>query len=217
MRKRAATLVALMLAAFLLVASPVVRDSLQAISRMTETEAPESSVTVATAPREKQPNPPEPPQQSRSSSPPVGEGVGHKTIERDDLVGDFCFPEDVPHFKISSSKEAGNDLARVLEIVVDTRASSEVDLTRISRTLKAFHADRDALVISFKDVSARGAPATGEAYVINTVVGALILGMSDGPPNQEGLLVVSYKDEPTVPQDEVFARTECSRTSTMRP
>lgn len=94
-------------------------------------------------------------------------------------------------------------------MVVGTRASSETDLTRISCALKAFHADHDALMISFKNLSARGEPATGEAYVVNTVVGALILGMSDGPPNREGLLVASYKDGPTTSQDEVFAETEC--------
>jgi hypothetical protein len=165
-----------------------------------------------TASEEKEPHPPGPTRRSRSSASAGGASVGDRTEERDELVGDFCFPEDVPYFRVSSSKEAGNDLARVLEMVVDTRVSNEADLTRISLTLKAFHADRDALVISFKDLSMREERAVGEAYVINTVVGALILGMSDGPPNREGLLVASYTDGPTRPQDEVFAETGCSRT-----
>lgn len=210
MRKRAATVLVLLLAAVLLAATPHLRDSLTGTSR-TETEAPESSATGITAPGEQEPNPTGPTRRSRSSASAGGASAGDRTEERGELVGDFCFPEDVPYFGVSSSKEAGNDLARVLEMVVDTRASSEVDLTRISRTLKAFHADRDALVISFKDFSARDERAVGEAYVTNTTVGALILGMSDGPPNREGLLVVSYADGHTRPQGEVFAATECTR------
>lgn len=212
MRKRAATVAALIFVTVLLAATPYARDSLQGISRTTAADTPESSATGATTPREKEPASSEPTRRNRSSALSGGEGVGERTDGREEMVGDFCFPEDVPRFGISSSREAGNDLARVLELVVDTQASSEADLIRISRTVKAFHADHDALVISFKDFSARSQPATGEAYVVNTVVGALILGMSDGPPNREGLLVASYTDRSTTPQDEVFAETECSRT-----
>lgn len=129
---------------------------------------------------------------------------------RDPLVGDFCYPDDVPYYGVSSKKEAGNDLIRVLEATVRTRATSETDLTLITRAFKAFYADHDALVLSFESLSREDGAAIGEAYVTNTAAGAFILGMSDGPLNDEGISVVSYMDPDTTPQAEVFARTECS-------
>jgi hypothetical protein len=210
LRKIVAIVVPLVLLAAILMHTFSGRDTAQDTSRFMEKLGP--PVTGGARHKEKPPGSPEPAEPGRSPEAGHDEDVGGRTPERDGLVGDFCFPKDVPYFRVSSSKEAGNDLARVLEMVVGTRASSEVDLTRISRTLKAFHADRDALVISFKDLSARDERAVGEAYVTNTTVGALILGMSDGPPNREGLLVASYADGPTRPQDEVFAASGCSRT-----
>ena len=129
---------------------------------------------------------------------------------RGELVGDFCYPDDVPYYGVSSKKEAGNDLIRVLEATVRTRATSEIDLTLITRAFKAFYADYDSLVLSFESLSEEDGTAIGEAYVTNTAAGAFILGMSDGPLNREGISVVSYVDPATVPQAEVFARTECS-------
>ena len=129
---------------------------------------------------------------------------------RGELVGDFCYPDDVPYYGVSSKKEAGNDLIRVLEATVRTRATSETDLTLITRAFKAFYADYDSLVLSFESLSEEDGTAIGEAYVTNTAAGAFILGMSDGPLNREGISVVSYVDPATVPQAEVFARTECS-------
>jgi hypothetical protein len=127
----------------------------------------------------------------------------------DELVGDFCRPEDVPDHRVASAEGAGNDLMPVLELVVDTRATSEMDLTFISRDLKASYASHDALLVSFVDTARPGEPETGEAQIINAVDGALILGIPEGPPNREGLTVISYTDPATVDDREVFARTAC--------
>jgi hypothetical protein len=127
----------------------------------------------------------------------------------DELVGDFCRPEDVPDYRVASAEGAGNDLMPVLELVVDTRASSEVDLTFIARDLKASYASHDALQVLFVDRARQGEPETGEAQIINAMDGALILGIPEGPPNREGLTVISYTEPATVEDREVFAQTAC--------
>ena len=129
---------------------------------------------------------------------------------QDELVGDFCFPRNVPDYEVISTVEGGNELMTVLKLVVDAEATSEVDLTLVARDLKVSHFYLDALLVSFVDRSKQGEPETGEAQIINTVSGALILGMSDGPPNKEGLTVISYGDPASIDQEEVFARTACS-------
>ena len=139
-----------------------------------------------------------------------GDGLLQEGGAREDLVGDFCYPDDVPYYGVSSKREAGNDLIRVLEATVRTRATSETDLTLITRAFKAFYAEHDALVLSFESLPQKEGAAIGEAYVTNTAAGAFILGMSGGPLNEEGISVVSYVDPATIPQAEVFARTECS-------
>lgn len=127
----------------------------------------------------------------------------------DELVGDFCRPEDVPDYRVASAERAGNELMPVLELVVETRASSEVDLTFIARDLKASYASYDALLVSFVDTTRPGEPETGEAQIINAVDGALILGIPEGPPNREGLTVISYTEPATVDEREMFAQTAC--------
>ena len=127
-----------------------------------------------------------------------------------ELVGDFCDPENVPDYRVVSAERAGNDLMPVLELVVDTEATSEVDLTLIARDLKVSYLFYDALLVSFVNRAKPGQPETGEAQIINAVDGALILGMSEGPPNREGLTIISYTDPATVDEAEVFAKTACS-------
>jgi hypothetical protein len=129
---------------------------------------------------------------------------------QDEMVGDFCFPRNVPEYGVISAVEGGNELMTVLELVVDSEVTSEIDLTLIARDLKVSYFYFDSLLVSFVDRSKPGAPETGEAQIINTVSGALILGMSDGPPNREGLTVISYGDPASIDEDEVFARTVCS-------
>ena len=128
----------------------------------------------------------------------------------DELVGDFCHPENVPDYRVTSAERAGNDLMPVLELIVDTKAISEVGLTLIARDLKVSYAFHDALLVSFVNRAKPGGPETGEAQIINAVDGALILGISEGPPNREGLTVISYMDPATVDEDKVFAKTACS-------
>jgi hypothetical protein len=128
----------------------------------------------------------------------------------DELVGDFCHPKNVPGYRVASAERAGNDLMPVLELVVDTEATSEVGLTLIARDLKVSYAFHDALLVSFVNRAKPDGPETGEAQIINAVDGALILGISEGPPNREGLTVISYTDPATVDEDKVFAKTACS-------
>ena len=127
-----------------------------------------------------------------------------------ELVGDFCDPENVPDYRVVSAERAGNDLMPVLELVVDTEATSEVDLTLIARDLKVSYLFHDALLVSFVNRAKPGQPETGEAQIINAVDGALILGMSEGPSNREGLTIISYTDPATVDEEKVFAKTACS-------
>ena len=129
---------------------------------------------------------------------------------QDELVGDFCFPRNVPIYEVISAEEEGNELMTISELLVDAEATSEVDLTLIARDLKVSYLFHDALLVSFVNRAKPGQPETGEAQIINAVDGALILGMSEGPPNREGLTIISYTDPATVDEDEVFAKTACS-------
>lgn len=144
-------------------------------------------------------------------TPEPGTRTGEPAFDtQDELVGEFCRPENVPDYGITSAVRTGNELMPVVELVVDTEAKSEVDLTLIARDLKLSYAFDDALLVSFVDRSKPGEPETGEAQIINAVDGALILGISEGPPNKEGLTVIAYED-PTAPDEKkVFARTACS-------
>ena len=162
-----------------------------------------------------------PPASTVAASGEVQSSVGNSSIlgrgadgtsggAQDELVGDFCFPRNVPDYEVISEVEGGNELMTVLKLVVDAEATSEIDLTLIARDLKVSYFYLDALLVSYVDRSKPGEPETGEAQIINTVSGALILGMSDGPPNKEGLTVISYGDPASIDQEEVFARTACS-------
>ena len=111
---------------------------------------------------------------------------------------------------MTSAEGAGNDLIPLLELVVDTEATSEVGLTLIARDLKVSYAFHDALLASFVNRTKSGGPETGEAQIINVVDGALILGISEAPPNREGLTVISYTDPATVDEGKVLAKTACS-------
>lgn len=199
----------------LLATSPYGKEAMRSIFGPSSAETSgDPALRAAQSPEEARTSP-------SSGSPPAPAGGGNgRAAEGDssspngrprgELVGDFCYPDDVPYYGVSSKKEAGNDLIRVLEATVRTRATSETDLTLITRAFKAFYADYDALVLSFESLSDEDGTEIGEAYVTNTAAGAFILGMSDGPLNKEGMSVVSYVDPATVSQAEVFARTECS-------
>ncbi len=207
----------LALALVLAAAGTYGREALRSLSRPITAETSEAPTARGANPREEARAAPG----ERPGSPSASSGDERERAARDeeprptddsggDRVGDFCYPDDVPYHGVSSTKEAGNELIKVLELVVRTRATSETDLTLLTRSFKAFYEDYDALVISFNSLSEKGEPAVGEAIVTNTVSGALILGLSDGPLNEEGMTVVSYVDPANTPQDEVFARTECS-------
>jgi hypothetical protein len=207
--------VAAAVALVLLAASVYGRGPIQSVFGQSIPETPGDSTLRATQSPEAAragspsgPSPASPAQENRRAE--RGDPSTPNGNLRGDVVGDFCYPDDVPYYGVSSKKEAGNDLIRVLEATVRTRATSETDLTLITRAFKAFYADHDALVLSFESLANEDGTAIGEAYVTNTSAGAFILGMSDGPLNEEGISVVSYVDPATIPQAEVFARTECS-------
>lgn len=144
-------------------------------------------------------------------SPEPDAGTGAPAFDtQDELVGEFCRPENVPAYGVASAVRSGNELMPVVELVVSTEATSEVDLTLIARDLKWSYAFDDALLVSFVDRSRPGEPETGEAQIINAVDGALILGMSEGPPNKEGLTIIAYEDPTSPDEEKVFAKTACS-------
>lgn len=206
--------VAAALATVLLAASLYGREAAQSLFGPSTPETPELRATSAPdeARAERGAAPGSTPTRSGGENGRAAKGEGSLQGDgaRGDLVGDFCYPDDVPYYGVSSKREAGNDLIKVLEATVRTRATSETDLTRITRAFKAFYAEHDALVLTFESLSGEDGTEIGEAYVTNTAAGAFILGMSGGPLNDEGISVVSYVDPATIPQAEVFARTECS-------
>lgn len=151
------------------------------------------------------------PRLAAQPKPQTDAGTGEPAFDtQDELVGEFCRPENVPDYGVASAVRTGNELMPVVELVVDTEATSEVDLTLIARDLKLSYAFDDALLVSFVDRSKPGDPETGEAQIINAVDGALIRGMPEGPPNKEGLTVIAYEDPTSPDEEKVFARTACS-------
>ncbi len=204
----------LIIALSLLAGNAQVTEMLHRVLRPTAAETSDAPLKRGAAPAEKERD------ATGERREPGAPGGGEKAVRDRDLrpagdadgdrVGDFCYPDEVPYHGVSSAEEAGNDLIKVLELVVRTRDTSATGLTLITRSFKAFYEDYDALVISFYSLSAPDKPAVGEAIVTSTDAGAFILGMSGGPANKEGMTVVSYADPAPSPQAEVFADTECS-------
>ena len=73
-------------------------------------------------------------------------------------------------------------------LVVDTRATTERDLTLVARDIKARYANLDSVSVEFID-SNDFLAYRGGALIFNTAAGAYFQGFVYGPPNNKGYLV----------------------------
>jgi len=103
-------------------------------------------------------------------------------------IGSFDRPEGVPDYKVLETRKSKRDGARGATLIVDTRASTEQDLTLIARDIKARHADLDSVSVEFID-SDDFLDYRGGALIFNTAAGAYFQGFVYGPPNNKGYLV----------------------------
>jgi hypothetical protein len=71
---------------------------------------------------------------------------------------------------------------------VDTKATTEQDLTLIARDIKARYANLDSVSVEFID-SEDFLDYRGGALIFNTAAGAYFQGFAYGPPNNKGYLV----------------------------
>lgn len=103
-------------------------------------------------------------------------------------IGDFDRPRGVPAYEVLQTDRNEREGARGAVLVVDTRATSEPDLTLIARDIKARYADLDTVSVEFID-SENMLRYNGGALIFNTAVGAYYAGFIYGPPNNKGYLV----------------------------
>lgn len=118
-------------------------------------------------------------------------------------IGNFRPPDRVPRHEIFVVTEGGKDAdrgkARIVEFLVDTRATGEADYELIARDIKAKYAAYDAATVEFTDLSGRGIPYNGGALIFNTACGALWVGYVYGPPNADGYVVATGAPPPLYP------------------
>ncbi len=103
-------------------------------------------------------------------------------------VGGFERPHGVPDYEILQTDRSEHHGASGAALVVDTRATSERDLTLIARDIKARYADLDTVSVEFID-SESFLDYRGGALIFNTAAGAYYAGFVYGPPNNKGYLV----------------------------
>ncbi len=103
-------------------------------------------------------------------------------------IGSFDRPGDVPDYEILQADRYGRDGVRGVVLTVDTRATTERDLTLIARDIKARYADLDSVSVEFID-SENFLDYRGGALIFNTAAGAYYQGFVYGPPNNKGYLV----------------------------
>jgi hypothetical protein len=103
-------------------------------------------------------------------------------------IGSFDRPERVPDYEILETHRSERNGARGATLTVDTRATSERDLTLVARDIKARYADLDSVSVEFID-SKHFLDYRGGALIFNTAAGAYFQGFVYGPPNNKGYLV----------------------------
>lgn len=103
-------------------------------------------------------------------------------------IGGFDRPEGVPDYEILQAEKSERNGASGTTLVVDTRATTERDLTLVARDIKASHAGLDSISVEFID-SENFLDYTGGALIFNTAAGAYFQGFVYGPPNNKGYLV----------------------------
>ena len=95
------------------------------------------------------------------------------------IVG-FDRPEGVPDYEILETHRSERNGARGATLVVDTRATTERDLTLVARDIKARYSNLDS--DDFLDYR-------GGALIFDTAAGAYFQGFVYGPPNNKGYLL----------------------------
>ncbi len=103
-------------------------------------------------------------------------------------IGGFDRPESVPDYEILETHRSKRNGAQGATLIVDTRVTTEVDLTLVARDIKARYADLDSVSVEFID-SEDFLNYRGGALIFNTAAGAYFQGFVYGPPNNKGYLV----------------------------
>jgi hypothetical protein len=131
----------------------------------------------------------EPPELRSAPEPYVAVRSHYVTPDPPDVsIGSFRRPDDVPDYRILETYKNERNGAHGATLTVDTRATTEADLTLIARDLKARYADLDSVSVEFID-SKDFLDYRGGALIFNTAAGAYFQGFVYGPPNNEGYLV----------------------------
>jgi hypothetical protein len=103
-------------------------------------------------------------------------------------IGSFERPDGVPDYEILQTNRSERDGARGATLVVDTRATTERDLTLVARDIKARYAGFDSVGVEFIDAD-DFLDHRGRALIFNTAAGVYFQGFVYGPPNNKGYLV----------------------------
>jgi hypothetical protein len=131
----------------------------------------------------------EPPDLRSAPEPYVAVSNTYVTPDPPDVsIGGFDRPEGVPDYEILETHRSERNGARGVTLVVDTRATTEQDLTLVARDIKARYANIDSVSVEFID-SDDFLDYRGGALIFNTAAGAYFQGFVYGPPNNKGYLV----------------------------
>jgi hypothetical protein len=133
----------------------------------------------------------EPPELRSAPEPYVAVRSTYVTPDPPDVsIGGFRRPDHVPDYQILETRRSARNGAHGATLTVDTRATTEVDLTLVARDLKARYADLDSVSVEFID-SKDFLNYRGGALIFNTAAGAYFQGFVYGPPNNKGYLVTA--------------------------
>jgi hypothetical protein len=131
----------------------------------------------------------EPPELRSAPEPYVAVGSKYVLPRPPDVsIGSFDRPEGVPDYEILQTDRSERNGAHGVVLTVDTRATTERDLTLIARDIKARYADLDSVSVEFID-SESFLDYRGGALIFNTAAGVYYQGFVYGPPNNKGYLV----------------------------
>ena len=103
-------------------------------------------------------------------------------------IGSFEPPAKVPEYELLEERPAETEDARVVRLLVNTKARGKDDYVLISRDIKARYADYDAVSVEFTDTE-DFLDYNGGALIFNTPKGATYMGFIYGPPNTKGYYV----------------------------
>jgi hypothetical protein len=131
----------------------------------------------------------EPPELRPAPEPYVAVRSTYVTPDPPDVsIGSFRRPDNVPDYQILETHRRERNGARGATLTVDTRVTTEVDLTLVARDIKARYANLDSVSVEFIDTE-NFLNYRGGALIFNTAAGAYFQGFIYGPPNNKGYLV----------------------------